>query len=111
MPGLLATTGSEAIRILESSPQILAHLQENINTLRTGLSKLENVNIYIPSDPSSALVHVYMLSPPESIELEEKLLQDVVEDCLSQGVLITRSARLRGQEEVENAPSLKFCYD
>lgn len=108
MPGPLATSGSEAIRIMDTTPQIFNTLQENIKTLRAGLSKLENVNIYIPSDPSSALIHVYMLSPPEDIMMEEKLLQDVVEDCLSQGVMITRAARLRGQEEVEAAPSLKL---
>lgn len=49
-----------------------------------------------------------MLSPPESIELEERLLQDVVDDALGQGVLICRAARLRGQEVFEPAPSLKI---
>lgn len=49
-----------------------------------------------------------MLNPPEVLEMEEKLLQDVVDDALSQGVLITRTSRLRGQETFEPAPSLKI---
>ncbi len=62
----------------------------------------------IPSDPESALIHIYMIHPPEEINLEEKLLQDVVDDALSQGVLITRASRLRGQEVFEPVPSLKI---
>jgi serine palmitoyltransferase len=108
MPGLLATTGSAAISIMESSPALFSNLGDNVRTLRHGLSKLENVSIYIPSDPLSALIHIYMLSPPESIEQEERLLQDVVDDALGQGVLVTRAARLRGQETFEPAPSLKI---
>jgi serine palmitoyltransferase len=108
MPGLLATTGSAAINIMQTTPQLYVTLQDNIRTFRTGLAKLEGVTIYIPSDLQSALIHIYMLSPPESIEQEEKLLQDVVDDALGQGVLICRAARLRGQEVFEPAPSLKI---
>jgi serine palmitoyltransferase len=108
MPGLLATTGSAAINIMQTSPQIFERLSENIRTFRQGLVKLEGVTIYIPSDHQSALIHIYMLSPPQSLEQEEKLLQDVVDDALAQGVLLTRAARLRGQEVFEPAPSLKI---
>lgn len=108
MPGLLATTASAAINIMQTSPQIYSQLAENIRTFRQGLAKLEGVTIFIPSNHQSALIHVYMLSPPESIELEERLLQDVVDDALGQGVLICRAARLRGQEVFEPAPSLKI---
>ncbi|GHJ88812.1 hypothetical protein NliqN6_5214 [Naganishia liquefaciens] len=107
LPGALATCGSEAIRMLAASPHIRTSLTENVKTLRTTLAKLEDVSIYIPSDPVSALVHIYMKNPPEDIELEERILQDVVDEALAQGVLITRSARLRGQEN-EMTPTLKI---
>jgi serine palmitoyltransferase len=93
--------------MLSTSPQIRVSLTDNVKILRTTLAKLEDVSIYIPSDPVSALVHIYMKNPPEDIEHEEKLLQDVVDEALAQGVLITRSARLRGQEN-EMTPTLKI---
>jgi serine palmitoyltransferase len=43
------------------------------------------------------------------IEGEERLLQEVVEECLSQGVMITKAKRLRGQELVESRPSIRLA--
>ncbi|OBZ76546.1 hypothetical protein A0H81_03141 [Grifola frondosa] len=44
------------------------------------------------------------------IELEERLLQDVVEEALAQGVMITRAKRLHGQELVEAASVVKAAF-
>lgn len=93
--------------MLAASPQVRTNLNDNVKILRTTLAKLEDVSIYIPSDPVSALVHIFMKNPPEDIEHEERMLQDVVDEALAQGVLITRSARLRGQEN-EMTPTLKI---
>ncbi len=43
------------------------------------------------------------------LDLEEKLLQDIVEEALAQGVMITRAKRLRGQELVEVKPSIRLA--
>ena len=44
------------------------------------------------------------------MEAEERLLQEVVDECLNKhDVLITRARRLRGQEAFEPEPSLKVC--
>jgi serine palmitoyltransferase len=40
---------------------------------------------------------------------EEKLLQRVVDECIENGILVTRARRLRGQEAFEPEPSLKVC--
>ncbi|CCM05479.1 uncharacterized protein FIBRA_07700 [Fibroporia radiculosa] len=40
---------------------------------------------------------------------EERLLQEIVEDALAQGVLITRAKRLRGQELIEVRPSIRLA--
>lgn len=40
--------------------------------------------------------------------LEDKVLQEVVDEALAQGVLITRAKRLRGQEAVEPRSSIKM---
>ena len=41
--------------------------------------------------------------------LEERVLQEVVDEALAQGVLVTRAKRLRGQELVEGRPSVRLA--
>jgi serine palmitoyltransferase len=93
-------------------------LQSNITLFRQQLVKLEpspegspdnkDAIIQIPSHPSSALLHIFLINPPSTLVAEEKMLQDVVDECLNHsGVLITRARRLRGQETFEHEPSLK----
>jgi serine palmitoyltransferase len=49
-----------------------------------------------------------LLNPPPTLEAEEKMLQEVVDEVLAKSdVLITRARRLRGQEMFEPEPSLK----
>jgi serine palmitoyltransferase len=43
------------------------------------------------------------------IEAEERMFQDVVEEALAQGVLITRAKRLKGQEMIEPRPSIRLA--
>ncbi|KAH6902000.1 hypothetical protein BKA70DRAFT_678132 [Coprinopsis sp. MPI-PUGE-AT-0042] len=49
--------------------------------------------------PSSAGKHGKQAQQPEwDTHAEEKISQEVVEECLAQGVMVTRAKRLRGQE-------------
>ena len=43
------------------------------------------------------------------VETEERLLQDIVEEALAQGVMVTRAKRLRGQELSEVRPSIRLA--
>ncbi|OCF42571.1 serine palmitoyltransferase [Kwoniella heveanensis CBS 569] len=66
--------------------------------------------ISIPSHPSSGLIHIFLLNPPETMVEEESLLQEVVDEVMNtSSILITRARRLRGQEVFEPEPSLKIC--
>ena len=48
--------------------------------------------------------------PPQfNVELDERILQEVVDEALAQGVLITRAKRLRGQELIEARPSVRLA--
>ncbi|THH26523.1 hypothetical protein EUX98_g7669 [Antrodiella citrinella] len=60
--------------------------------------KLSNPLSVIPRDP-----------PYYDYDLEEKLLQDVVDECLAQGVMVTRSKTLRKQELAEVRPSIRLA--
>ena len=140
LPAVLTTTSSTALAVLASTPSLITSLQTNIQTFRQQLAKLEptplsalpltngdgasissasgtgsvtpnkDAIIHIPSHPSSGLLHIFLLTPPSTMEEEEALLQEVVDEVqLNGGVLITRARRLRGQETFEPEPSLKVC--
>lgn len=136
LPGLLATSASEGINILRNTPSLLATLQDNVRAVRAVLDKLDLITI--PSHPASPLIHIHVRPPTASslavpaahqggshhsspasivardapvfdIAGEERLLQEVVEEALAQGVLVTRAKRLRGQEMVEARPSIRIA--
>ena len=136
MPALLTVAASEGINILRNTPSILTTLQENVRAVRAILDRVDCINI--PSHPASAVIHLQIRwptlqvpapstsspsklsrsnpasvkprDPPQfNVELEEKLLQDVVDEALAQGVMLTRAKRLRGQELIEARPSIRLA--
>ena len=136
MPAALTVAASEAITILRDSPSILSTLQENVRTVRSILDRLDCITV--PSHHASPIIHIQVRSAsalsllptavpasaskpsnptsvhprnPQAfdIETEERLLQEVVDDALSQGILITRAKRLRGQEMSEARPSIRLA--
>lgn len=139
MPALLSVAASEGINILRNTPSILSTLQENIQAARAILDRVDAItipshpaspiiHIYIRNNksslhPSTAATIVPSNKPsnPSSIlpkdastwdwdiDSEEKILQDVVDEALAQGVLLTRAKRVRGQEMVEARPSIRLA--
>ncbi|KAI0772737.1 serine palmitoyltransferase [Trametes elegans] len=134
MPALLTVAASEGINILRNTPSILSTLQENVRAVRAILDRVDCITI--PSHPASAVIHLQIRwatlqlpgptsgspgkpsnphsvkprdAPHFDIELEERLLQDVVDEALAQGVMITRAKRLRGQELIEVRPSIRLA--
>ncbi|KAH9046653.1 serine palmitoyltransferase [Lactarius hengduanensis] len=120
VPALLAVSASEGINILRNTASILSTLQENA--------------IMIPSHAASPIIHIHLRSAPTlsastsasakpaihttpaprdapsfDIAGEERLLQDIVDEALAQGVWTTRARRLRGQELVEACPSIRLA--
>lgn len=134
LPALLAVSASEGINILRNTPSILSTLQENIRAIRAVLERVDCITI--PSHPASPIIHIHVRTPsathlfpiaatsakpsnPASaaprdapsfdIVVEERLLQDIVDEALAQGVWVTRARRLRGQEVVEARPSIRLA--
>lgn len=119
LPAMHATVSGAAVDILSHRTDLVENLLSNISAFRSQLSRLEpeeeggegrgDAIISIPSHPNSALIHIFLLYPPETLEEEEALLQEIVDDAAANGVLVTRARRLRGQEAIEPEPSLKVC--
>lgn len=132
MPALLAVAGSEGISYLRNTPSALTTLQGNVAAIRAVLEKIEGISLV--GHPTSPIVHFYLKTPSSTngtangivtsssatvmpppagpsfdCEAEEKTLQDIVDDVLANGVMITRAKRLRGQEAVETRPTVRIA--
>ncbi|KAF3191439.1 serine palmitoyltransferase component [Orbilia oligospora] len=94
LPAMLATTVSEVIKMLRENPEnFITPLRENIKTFHAALAKTDTLTI------TSSLVN-----PAISIQLngkremsdneQDRLAQDVVDECLANGVLVTRVKRI-----------------
>jgi serine palmitoyltransferase len=130
MAPLLAVSSSEALSFL-STPQPptgalpLVNLTENSRALRKALEKIETIDI--SSHPSSPLIHIRIapgavleeggdagdMSALPSRDDQESLLQDIVDECLYNGVLVTRQKRVWEQEmnlagDIAR-PSIRIC--
>ncbi|MCJ1481084.1 serine palmitoyltransferase component [Schaereria dolodes] len=118
LPAMLATTACETIAILQTTPDILIQLRENVKTMWTQLdprsdwvscmSAIENPIMLLVLKPE-VVAHKKLSNSDQ-----EHLLQDVVDETLVNGVLITRlksMPRAVGTKEGggEMQPALKVC--
>ncbi|MCJ1415218.1 serine palmitoyltransferase component [Xylographa parallela] len=118
LSAMLATTASETINLLQTSPDILTQSRDNIKTMWAQLdprsdwvrctSAIENPMMLLVLKPE--VVSQKRLSVAE----QEMLLQDVVDECLTNGILITRLKSMPRASNAKEAhwepqPALKVC--
>ncbi|OQN97178.1 hypothetical protein B0A51_18954 [Rachicladosporium sp. CCFEE 5018] len=122
LPALLATTASETVTMLQEQPQIIESLRENIKGMR---AQLDPRSDWVRCQSSvEAPVMLLVLKDEHvqarnlSIEEQESLLQDCVEEALANGVLITRLKAMPPAlgatpkdliKEWKPKPALKVC--
>ncbi|KAJ3765097.1 serine palmitoyltransferase [Lentinula raphanica] len=138
MPPLLAVSASEGINVLRDTPSLLTRLQDNVRAARAILDQVDSISIpshraspiihihsrnLSPSDmlhpsaaasmsnskPSNPSSPVPRDAPVFDIEREERLLQEVVEEAMAQGVMITKAKRVRSLEITEARPSIRLA--
>ncbi|KAF2870951.1 serine palmitoyltransferase 1 [Massariosphaeria phaeospora] len=120
LPALLSTTASETITMLQEQPEIIAGLRENIKAMRAQLDPRSDwVNCTSSADnPMLLLVFKPEVIASKNLSLvdQNQLLQDALDECLVNGVFITKvksypadlgiNPRDRGWLP---APALKVC--
>ncbi|KAL2151264.1 hypothetical protein VTH82DRAFT_6362 [Thermothelomyces myriococcoides] len=94
LPAMLAVTASESINLLQSNPEILQQCRENIRLMRAQLDPRSDW-VVCTSAPENPIM--ILIIKPEvvkarrlSIDDQERLLQECVDEALANGVLITR---------------------
>ncbi|KAK4124566.1 PLP-dependent transferase [Parathielavia appendiculata] len=119
---MLAVTASESINLLQSNPEILLQCRENIRLMRAQLDPRSDwvVCTSAPENPVMLLVFKPEVVKARrlSVEDQERLMQECVDEALANGVLITRlkslpilhhSSILKDGAAHSVAPALKVC--
>ena len=119
LPAISATTASETLLMLQTTPDLIGQLRDSIRTMWTQLDPRSDW-VRCTSAPENpimllALKPEVVSSRRLSLEDQQHLLQEMVDESLAQGVLITRTKTLPtgtgGARSViyVPAPALKVC--
>ncbi|KAH8819576.1 pyridoxal phosphate-dependent transferase [Xylogone sp. PMI_703] len=120
LPAMLATTASETINMIQSNPEILVHCRENIKVMKGQLDPRSDW-VHCTSSPENPIM-LLVLKPEVinsrrlSIEDQERILQECVDESAANGVLITRLKSMPvpvnstvKEEGWKLQPALKVC--
>lgn len=113
LPALLSTTASATINLLQTNPEVVSQLREHTKTMRAQLVPRSDW-VDCTSAPENPVILLELKeevvdSKKLSYEDQHFLLQDVVDECLANGVLISRLKSLDDNFEPkqELIPALK----
>ncbi|KAI0023916.1 pyridoxal phosphate-dependent transferase [Xylariomycetidae sp. FL0641] len=120
LPAMSAVTASETLNVLQCNPDILIQCRENIKAMRAQLDPRSDW-VKCTSDIENPIM--LLVFKPEvvqsrrlSIEDQERLLMDCVDETLANGVLVTRLKcmpliKALGSQihEINIQPALKVC--
>ncbi|KAG9286591.1 hypothetical protein G9A89_005359 [Geosiphon pyriformis] len=113
LPAMLAVSASESLGILSRNPDLISILRENARVFRT---ILENTR-YIKLDGAleSPLLHLRLtkeyseLNDINNNDQKERILQEIVDETMNNGFLLTRAKYVRDQELFGFDPSIRIC--
>lgn len=120
LPAMLAVTASETLNVLQSNPEILSQCRENIRAMRSQLDPRSDW-VVCTSAPENPIVLLVLKADVVrarrlGVEDQERLLQECVDEALTNGVLITRLRTAPVTNSIgpkdgswEALPALKVC--
>ncbi|SPO05074.1 related to LCB1 - serine C-palmitoyltransferase subunit [Cephalotrichum gorgonifer] len=120
LPAMLAVTASETLNMLQSNPDVISHCRENVRIMRAQLDPRSDW-VTCTSSPENPIMLLILKDDVVktrnlTIEDQERLLQECVEEALSNGVLITRLKSVPSAASFESKgeawivrPALKVC--
>ncbi|KAI1915670.1 serine palmitoyltransferase component [Ophidiomyces ophidiicola] len=118
LPAILSTTASETLNLLQESPELVMTLRENIKIMWSQLDPRSDW-VYCTSAPESPIM--FLVIKPEVVssrrltsEDQQQIMQDVVDEALLNGVLISRLKTIPDESGSEYPslrvqPALKVC--
>jgi serine palmitoyltransferase len=118
LPAMSATTASETLMLLQTQGRLIEELRERTRDLWVQLDPRSDW-VTCTSAPENPILLLVLKSEVVNsrrltVEDQQVLLQEIVDECLAQGVLVTRTKHLAaggmGKSEIfVPRPSLKVC--
>ncbi|KAI9878449.1 MAG: serine palmitoyltransferase component [Pleopsidium flavum] len=120
LPAMLATTASETLAMLQTNPDIMNQVRENVKTMWSQLDPRSDWVRCTSAVENPIMLLVFkaevIASKRLGIDDQTQLLQDVVDETLANGVLITRLKSMpravyaSSKDDVwQLQPALKVC--
>ncbi|ORY52863.1 serine palmitoyltransferase [Rhizoclosmatium globosum] len=99
LPAILAVSALEALKILEANPNLSVECQQNAMAMREILLKAGIPQIRVADGyQTTPIIHIRLTSRLSTREEEELVLQEVVDQCIRDGVIVSRAKYVEGQE-------------
>nr|XP_021520163.1 serine palmitoyltransferase 1 [Meriones unguiculatus] len=105
LPPLLAAAAMEALNIMEENPGIFAVLKEKCQHIHTSLQGISGLKVV--GESLSPALHLQLEESTGSREKDMKLLQEVVDHCMSKGIALTQARYLDKEEKCLPPPSIR----
>ncbi|KAG5520077.1 hypothetical protein PMAC_001153 [Pneumocystis sp. 'macacae'] len=116
LPASLAVIASQAILMLQqpSSTDYFTALRKNSNIFRSIIEMNEFIDISSHKDSPIIIFRIkneFLEKYAWSFEETEGVLQEIVDECLNNGVLIMRVKKINSQEIWKFVPSIRICIN
>jgi len=105
LPPLLAAASIAAFDVIDENPNLLVQLSKNIATLRNYLTDI--YGLVIMGSPNAALFHLRLAKSTGDRYSDELILQQIVDEALAGGVLLTRAKYVHAKEAHLPPPSIR----
>lgn len=101
LPAMLSVAAAECLKLIEANPDLITTLRENTKIMRAQLEKSEHIVL------TSAPENPRIVFKVKGHEKDERLLADVVEEAVANGVLISRVKKVAdGSKEWQFGPDV-----
>lgn len=112
IPAMLSVTAAESIKIIESNPDLIVDLREKTRLFRQQLERCEHITITSASESPRLLFHLNReILEQKVIEDEERLLADIVEECMNSNIMIVRVKKVMDSSVTDYPKGRKFGWD
>jgi serine palmitoyltransferase len=97
-PPYLVSSALRAFSLIQEKPDLLKQLQKNIAAFRKELDGIEESGIVLSPLVEAPIVHLRLAEPSGDRFEDEKTLQAIIDDALTQGILLTRSQYVHSEK-------------
>jgi serine palmitoyltransferase len=112
LPAMLSVSAAEALKLLEGNPEMIVDLREKTRVFRQQLERCEQIVITSAPENPRCLFHLKReIVEAKGIEDEERVLFDIVEECMGGSVMITRVKVVKDSSVTDFASGRRFGWE